>query len=883
MSRLTLAQVKSNLQIFAEQSVSDFEILRALLLSVGRSCSSVTQLIGGTLDQDVTNPTTRLQKALIYFQITPHATAETLQKLHANLLIQTYHPRFIFLTDNHVFMAQDTFHPETIVADSLQNLAQYANFFYPLSGHELPTLAAADDFNNYHAAERVKFLYDALRRENLALFQNSKIDFRHDLNVFFVRLIFCFFAEDTGLFPQNLFTATLQKYIPHNLNTFFTELFCALDTPHKIPKSPFYNFPYIDGTLFKSQNSIQLPEFSERTANLILRAAELDWSKINPDIFGTIFQSIVDQDERSQTGMEYTDLSVIEKVLRPLLLDQLESDFQRAQGNYDALQKLWQRLAEIKIFDPACGSGNFLIVAYKSLRLIEIKILQELIKLDSRTKITSKIKLDHFFGIELEDLPREITVLSLYVAAHQMNLEFTKHFAVQLSLIPIIEIPTIVRGNAVRLDWQKVCPNSGTDEIYVLGNPPYKGAKRQTPSMKFDFQFYFAGQTYAKNLDYISLWFLKGADYIANTRAQLAFVATSSICQGEHAGLLFEQVFARDVEIHFAYTPFKWSGGVDSSSVVTVVIIGLSAQTVKTKLLYVNSQKQIVPALNPYLAASPNCQTVTKSLHPLAPDLPKMQLGSQLIDGGNLIFPLQEYQTLIQQYPQAQKFFRPLIGGSDFLQNRVRYCLYVDEPNYRAACKIPELEQRFMQTVTFREASSFQKFARFPYRFVKDRTVDAPKLIIPRVSSELREYYPVGLVDANTIIPDSAMFVAHPDLWLLALLSSRLHFLWIRTVCGQLETRLRYSATVGYNTFPVSKLSSQQKQLLENSAAQILAARRQHDNKTLTELYRPNLMPQDLRSVHQANDKLVESLYHVNFTNDAERLAELFRRYTNLL
>lgn len=650
--------------------------------------------------------------------------------------------------------------------------------------------------------------------------------------------------------------------------------------------------------------------------------ANSNWGEINPDIFGTIFQGVVDASTRDERGMDYTSVPNIMKVIKPLFLDELNQKYEEIiesdilpKTKIARLYDLWNRISKIKIFDPACGSGNFLIITYKKLRELENNIIHSINEYSISgigVKLNSQIKLENFYGIEIDDFAHELAVLSLYIAAHQMNVEFEKEFGKKLSIIPLKDNPKIVCANAARIDWQEVCPNSPRkqqsnsqqfnmfgfeekkeepndtewDEIYLIGNPPYKGSKKQSKDQKTDFENYFKDEKYSKNLDYIAIWFIKGARYISDSNAKLAFVSTNSVAQGEHVSAMFPKIFEEDVEIGFAYTSFKWKNNAKDNAGVTVVIIGLQNKDKKSKKIFVEGIIDTeAENINGYLSESKSNAVVKKESNSIC-NLPKCVFGSQPIDGGYLITSEEEAIKMISKYPNVEKIIRKYSGGDEYINGKIRYCLWIEDANLNFSVKIPEISERIKNVENFRLSSgtkSTQKLAKTPHKFASKKHIDTISLIVPATSSENRDYIPMGFLDKNTIISNAAFAIYDAPLWLFALLESKMHMAWVRTVCGKLKTDYRYSSTLGYNTFPVPPLSPEVKKALEKSAEEILFARENHTEKTLAQMYDPSKMPSDLRTAHQENDMLVDKIYSKNgFENDEQRLTKLFELYEQM-
>ncbi|MGB4957117.1 MAG: DNA methyltransferase [Candidatus Saccharimonas sp.] len=920
MVKITLQQVQQNIGDIANRHEYSADVIYELLAAYGRSKSAITQLREGHLNKAEDDGAV-LQKDVVYFKT--FAVGASLEhevsELYEDPLTQRYNPRYLIATDLTNIAAKDNLKGTTLTI-KLADIDDHLDFFYGWTGDEVvdtKTEAVADR----RAADKMNELYVEIEKQNRAEFASNP-NFRHELNVFFTRLLFCFFAEDTGIYTDKQFTDAIKTYTQtdgSDLAWFFGELFTSLDTEDKSAlKTPFKEFPYVNGSIFNtSKHAIAIPKFSAQARHLILECGRQNWGEINPDIFGTIFQGVVDPEHRDENGMDYTSVPNIMKVIKPLFLDGLHEEFDKA---YDSEKKLWAllgRVQKIKIFDPACGSGNFLIIAYKELRQLQHAIIgriDELMPTGIGVKIPDNqlININNFYGIEIDDFAHELAVLSLFLAKHQMNQEFTEQFGKALSIIPLIDIPTIVRGNAARLDWQEVCPNVGQtvtkaeqealfdfgepeqaeleidqkvyDEIYLICNPPYKGARKQTTDQKADIKAYFADEEYSKNLDYIAIWFIKGARYIAGTNAQLAFVTTNSVSQGEHVGIMFPKIFAEKVEIGFAYTSFKWQNSARDNAGVTVAIISLRNYQNTNKYLFTNSIKNKASNISPYLADSSNI-VVYKTNHSLG-GLPHMSFGNMPLDGGGLIFSDEEYRQVISSHHDAERLFRIIAGADEYINSRIRYCIWIDsDEKLMEAIAIPDIKARIDSVREFRESSSdagTRKKASTPYK-LREMNISASTILVPSVSSERREYIPMGFVGLETVVSNAANAIYDAEPWLFALLESKIHMAWIRTVCGQLETRIRYSSTLGYNTFPIHTLLETEKDALNKSARRILLARAAHPEKTLADMYDPDKMPAGLREAHEENDHLVDNLYKKGgFTNDEDRLAALFDLYEQM-
>ena len=920
--KLTYSEIQKNIAEIANKASYSSDLIFELLAAYGRSASTITQLRQGTLNKS-DDENVVLQKEVVYFKVYPLGTVlqEKIEEIEEDPLTQRYRPRYLIATDLNHLVAKDTRKNITPLSIDIKDIDNEIAFFYGWTGNEIDNSGAKGESDaDRRAADKMKQLYAEIEKENLVSFAKEGSTFRHDLNVFFSRLLFCLFAEDTGLFKLKEFSNAIKNYTlvdGSDLDNFFVYLFKSLDSKEKAGLStPFSNFPYVNGTIFDtSRHGIVVPKFNAEARHLIIEISKSNWSDINPDIFGTIFQGIVDPDRRDESGMDYTSVPNILKVIEPLFMDELHDQFDKYYDNEKKLFELWNRISKIKIFDPACGSGNFLIIAYKKLRQLENAIIARINELKPGgigVKINSSIKLSNFYGIELDDFAHELAILSLYIAAHQMNIEFEKQFGKKLSIIPLIDIPTIQKGNAARIDWQDVCPNKPHkiekveqgflidfcepeqtelpvdeliyDEIYLIGNPPYKGADKQSLSQKNDFSKYFIDEDYSGNLDYISLWFIIGSRYISGTKAQLAFVSTNSVCQGEHVGIMFPKILAEGVEIGFGYTSFKWKNNARDNAGVTVIILNLRNKSKEQKYIYSNGIRSTVDHINSYIAPSLT-DIVYKTSKPIS-KIPEMVFGSMPRDDGNLVLNSEEVSSLIAKYPESKRYVKKYLGAAEYIQGKDRYCLWITDEDANGVTAMTEINNRINNVAEFRaksKAGSTNAYAKYPHRFVQISYKPTESIIVPSVSSERREYIPMGFLDKDTVVSNAANAIYSVELWLFALLESKMHMAWIRTVCGQLETRIRYSSTLGYNTFPVPILSEDQKDKLTKSAKNILMIRENHSEKTLANMYDPDKMPDDLREAHNENDILVDRLYkNTGFRNDEERLAALFDLYEQM-
>lgn len=915
--KITLQQVQTNIADIANRHEYTKDVIYELLAAYGRSKSAITQLREGHLNK-AEGAHTVLQKDVVYFKIFEAGTPleHEVIELYEDPLTQRYNPRYLIATDLTNIAAKDMIKGNTI-SIKLADIDNELEFFYGWTGDEI-TKTGEDTPANRQAAEKMNELYVEIEKQNHSEFATNP-NFRHELNTFFTRLLFCFFAEDTGIYNKNQFTGALKTYTQtdgSDLSWFLGELFRALDTKpednHTL-KSPFKEFPYVNGSIFNtSKHAIAIPKFSPQARHLILECGRQNWGKIDPDIFGTIFQGVVDPEHRDENGMDYTSVPNIMKVIKPLFLDNLREEFDKC---YDSEKKLWAllgRVQKIKIFDPACGSGNFLIIAYKELRQLQHAVIGRVAELrptglpEKSLPDNQLININNFYGIEIDDFAHELAVLSLFLAKHQMNQEFTEQFGKALSIIPLIDIPTIVHGNAARLDWQEVCANvphqlnpteqlqmgleiDGLapaeqqqllteyiyDEIYLIGNPPYKGSRGQSNLQKDDMKTVFDGiYDKYKLLDYIFIWLYKGYRYIEGTKAELAFLSTNSVSQGEQVSIAWPDILSYS-EIGFAYPSFLWRNSArDQAGVFCVIICLRNMNSKKPKYIFSEDIRNAANRINAYLVNGEDAYVYERS-YPLSFDL-IMQRGSELGDNkGNLSVSLQERDDIINRSPETRNYFREIINADSVINNRQkRYGIWLEgiDPETISDDAIRERIRRVAE-----------KRPDKPWLFSRISVPNKRYLFIPQLSSERREYIPTSFFD-ETIIPlGPHFFIDGANLLEFSVISSRMHMAWMRAVSGKFKKDYRYASGLVYNTFPLHPLTEAEKGALSEAARSILLARATHPEKTLADMYDPDKMPADLREAHDENDHLVDNLYKKGgFTNDEDRLAALFGLYEQM-
>ncbi|MEJ7643900.1 MAG: DNA methyltransferase [Chryseolinea sp.] len=874
---MNIAQIEANVQKILK-SFDPGSFIYDLLLAYGQPKASIKRLQHGGLNLSTGKGEILWKKKLFFKSVNKQDLHEVIDTIRSDHKMLRHDPRFIVVTDFTAILAIDRKTLGTLDVN-LNDLPKHFDFFLPWAGMEKAQLQNENPAD-VKAAERMAKLYDEIKKDNPA----KTLEEVHNLNVFLSRLLFCFFAEDTGIFEPVQFTNAISGHSQSDgsdLHGYVDKLFDVLNTEQSKRKSlPAYldAFPYVNGGLFKNKH--YSPAFTRRSRQALIDGGQLEWKDINPDIFGSMIQAVVTPEHRGGLGMHYTSVPNIMKVIEPLFLNELYEQLEFGKGNKKALAQLLTRIWHIKIFDPACGSGNFLIIAYKELRRLEMKIFRTL-----NTLAFSNISLGNFYGIEIDDFAHEVATLSLWLAEHQMNQEFFKEFGRTKPALPLKDTGNIIQGNATRVNWEEVCPKNEGDETFILGNPPYLGARVQNKTQKTDLDYAFKNSSKYKDLDYIACWFYLGSKYIKASNSRLAFVSTNSICQGEQVSILWPMLFSNDIKISFAHTSFKWSNNAKSNAGVIVVIVGLENSSRKSiKRLYAEKLNRVVENINPYLAAGRNIYVERRNV-PLS-DFPKMSFGNMANDGGGLILETIEKEKIVREFPRSSRYFKKLLGSLEFIRGEERWCLWIDDKDLKDVLSIPPLRERIKITKNHRLSSKDKgtiKLAMRPHQFRDLNRAKSTALIIPRVSSERRDYIPIGFLDSDTIISDSAQAIYDPEPYVFAILNSRLHMTWVRAVAGRLKSDYRYSNSICYNAFPFPPINSGQKQELQKYAYQILERREDHSEKTLAQLYDPGKMPPDLKEVHHQLNQAVERCYRSKpFETDEERLEYLFKLYEQM-
>jgi hypothetical protein len=844
----------------------------------------------------------------------PGEVAATLGSLRESPKSAQAKAKFILATDGEMLEAEDLGSGESIACD-YPEFADHFGFFLPLAG--ISTIREIKDNPiDVRATGRLNKLYVELLRENPDW---AKEDRRPDMNHFMARLVFCFFAEDTDIFTgTGLFTNSVEKMSERdgsNTHEVLEAIFRAMNIKHedrvaaKLPRWAA-EFPYVNGGLFGGESEV--PRFTRTARAYLYQAGQLNWKEINPDIFGSMIQAVADDEERGALGMHYTSVPNILKVLNPLFLNELRAQLDAAGDNKIKLLNLRKRMSRIRVFDPACGSGNFLVIAYKHMRGIEAEINSRRGETEQRTEIP----LTNFRGIELRDFPAEIARLALIIAEFQCDVLYRGQKEALAEFLPLDAQNWIVCGNALQLDWLSICPPNGSGvkfmaddlfhtplnqaqidfeneggETYICGNPPYLGSTWQSEFQKSDLKAIFANRTNTwKSLDYVAGWFMKAADYGTQTNAVTALVSTNSICQGQQVPFLWPLIFRTGHNIAFAHTSFKWANLASHNAGVTVVIVGISNHVGRGRQLFAVSDDgsavvKDVENINAYLVNGPDLFVAPSDI--VLGAMNKMDNGNKAVDGGHLLLEPSEVLGLCLNEEQRGRFIKRFAGSLEAINGKVRYCIWIPDDTYDFAYSIPTIRSR-IELVREERLASSKKMTRDtaarPHAFQQVRQKGNEKsIVIPRVSSENRDFLPVLLMEPGTIISDKCFALYDAPLWNMALIASRLHWVWIGTVCVRLRTDFSYSNTLGWNTFPVPTLTEQNRADLTHRAEDILLAREAHFPATIADLYDPESMPDDLRYAHQRNDEVLERIYiGRRFRNDTERLEKLFELYTKM-
>ena len=832
---------------------------------------------------------------------------ETLAALKASPATARAKAKYVLATDGETLEAEELDSGET-VACAYPEFPDHFGFFLPLAGISTVKQIRENSFD-IRATSRLNRLYVELLKDNP---QWGTAERRHEMNHFMSRLIFCFFAEDTDIFSgTGRFTDTLAQMSDRdasNLHEVMSEIFRAMNT--SIAQRASANlprwadiFPYVNGGLFSGDPDV--PRFSRIARSYLLHIGALDWKQINPDIFGSMIQAVADDDERGALGMHYTSVPNILKVLNPLFLDDLRTKLEEAGDNARTLLNLRKRLARIRVFDPACGSGNFLVIAYKQLREIENSINEH----RGEPGRKSDIPLTNFRGIELRDFSAEIARLALIIAEYQCDVLYRGQKEALLEFLPLSSQNWITCGNALQLDWLSICPATGVSvklysedlfespldqaeidfeneggETYICGNPPYIGRRNQTKEQKEEIKNVLGKKIKSSaSLDYVFCWIEKASEYVLETRSEFAFVTTNSVSQGTQIPIYWPHLFSKGLEINFAHRSFPWSNNASNNAGVTCVILGVGRPRAP-KFIFDGTQRQEVSIINAYLLGS-TVQVVEPSSVSIS-SLGKMRYGNLPGDGNYLTLKMFDRDMLLRENSAFNRVIVPLYGAQEFIRGLQRYCLWIDDEDLDFAMENEFIRQRIdgvRQTRVNSPDPSYNALVDRPHQFRDRNIAESMTILAPTISSESREYLPSVVLPGRIGTTNQAYAIYDAPLWNMALIVSRLHLIWIATVCGKLKTDLRYSNTLGWNTFPVPTLTEKNKADLTRCAEDILLAREAHFPATIAELYDPERMPDNLRAAHERNDEVLERIYIGRcFKNDTERLVKLFELYTEM-
>ena len=879
---LTPGEIYSNLDDLAANPPAGGEFGLALMEAVGAPRSTITKL------RDTAKGGEFIWARMLRFQATDPGEADAAldrMRAEAEASPKGRRPRVLLAYDGERIAAFDTsprFDEEPLRV-GLDMLSLEGDIFFPLGGHER-YVPKKERMADVRATRFISRFHDAVRDANTDW--TTEAD-RHALNIFMARVLFCLFSDDVGIFEKDAFEIAVR----HSTTVDGTDLAAFLDgafrhmdvEPHKrlSETKGWSKLPYVNGSLF--EEDVPMPALDGRCRKLLLDCAGLNWRLINPDIFGSMLQAVVDVDKRGELGMHYTSPANIMKVLEPALLDPLQAELERAGANKVRLRDFLERLGRIRVFDPACGSGNFLILAYKELRALETEALRRL-----ATPRLSGIALEQFFGGEIDDFACQAARLGLWIAKYQCDLQLELDLGQRTDFLPLQKAGVIMKGNAAEIDWLEACPPNTGVETIVVGNPQFRGSSYWSPQQKADMARVFKGRVKNwGNLDYVSLWFAKARDYALATGAPFAFVATNSIVQGVQVPELWPHLL-EGLEIRFAHRSFKWSNLAAHNAGVTCVVIGMGPPSASPKRLFDGDTVRDVEVIGPYLAPGTTA-IVAKASKPLAPDLEPMVFGNKPTDGGNLILDRSERDALLEAHPEAAHFVRRLYGSQELMKGIERYCLWVGDDEVEVASAIPELARRFDAVARDRakeEASDISKaFAGQPHRFLqRPGAATSHTIMVPGAASEDRYWLPVEVKDETNIVSNLAFGIFDGAIWQAAVLSSRLHRLWLETVAGRLKEDPRYSNTLVWNTFPLPMLSERRKTELEEHWWAIDEARKEAGfGRSLGELYAPASMPHALRRAHEELDETMETIFGSRrYRSDADRIEHMLQLYARM-
>ncbi len=798
-------------------------------------------------------------------------------------------PRFVIVSDFEKIRITDL-DTSKEAEFSLKDLSQNINLFDFISGHKSEVDYGQEEEVSIKGAKLMADFHNEIAKTGYV---------GHELEVFLIRVLFCLFADDTGIFEKGLFRNYIENRINKDgsdLGIHLGQIFYTLATPQEKRQTntdeQLMKFPYINGGIFAETLS---PVSLDATAYLkLLKCCEFDWSGISASIFGSLFQGVMNEKQRRELGAHYTSELNIMKVIQPLFLDELYIEFDSSKYDKKKLEVFHEKLATLTFLDPACGCGNFLVTSYRELRRLELEVLTLKKKNNQMTLLgteeLSKINVNQFYGIEIEEFPSLVARTAMYLVDHQMNMELTKAFGLYQPRIPLREPATIVNADALTTDWESVVPKEKLS--YILGNPPFVGARIMSKDQKENFLKLFDGAKGAGNLDFVTAWYEKASSYTFGTKIKTAFVSTNSICQGEQVGILWKRLKEKyGVVIHFAHQTFKWNNDAPGVAAVYCVIVGFATFDTPKKYLFeyetIKSEpkEKEVSHINFYLAEGEDVFLENRR-KPIC-SVPEMIFGSMPNDGGNLIVEENDLKEFLGKEPAAEKYIRSLIGAEEFINNSKRYCLWLDGADPSEIKSMPNVLERIENVRKIRLESkrgATNKLAKTPSLFGEIRQPKNNYLLVPFVSSENREIIPMGYFSSNFIATNRVAIIPEATLYTFGVLTSAMHMTWINRVCGRLESRYNYSIGIVYNNFPwPENITDEQKKKVEDCAQKVLDVRLQFPTSSLADLYDPNTMPPELVKAHEELDRVVDACYGRRFTNKEERiefLFDLYKKYT---
>jgi len=799
-------------------------------------------------------------------------------------------PKYVIVSDFARFRIYDLDNDGAITEFTLEDLAQHIHLFDFISGYTRRTYRDEDPVN-IEAARLMGKLHDILKDSGYI---------GHPLELFLVRLMFCFFADDTGIFERGHFTWYVENKTNidgSDLGNHITSIFQILDTPEENRQTnldeDLASFSYVNGSLFEER--LDIPYFNSVMRKLLLECCYFDWSKVSPAIFGSLFQSVMEDRDRRDLGAHYTSEKNISKTINCLFLDDLRAEYNSHINNKRYLGELLRKIGRIKIFDPACGCGTFLIISYRELRRLEVEIHRQIRKLEGASEqqvldieiFNRDINVDSMYGIELLEFPVRIAHVALWLVDHQINMEITNEFGIYYTRLPLTKTPNIIQGNALRLNWEEFVPKS--DDVYIIGNPPYVGKKKRSDEQNEDMKLICSNIRNYGVLDYVACWYVKSADYITNTKIKVGFVSTNSITQGEQVGILGNYLLnENDITIHFAHRTFKWLNEARGNAQVYVVIIGFGAFDINHKRLfdYLTPQsdpmEKRVKNINAYLVNQDNI-VISNRNEPIC-EVPRISFGSMPNDNGNLLFTDEDRDQFLSIEPDAAKYILPLISAREFIRGENRWCLWLKEADPAEIRGLREVQRRVNSVREYRLRSNraaTRRLAETPSLFGEIRQPSNEYILIPLHSSENRKYIPMAFLSPNCIANNSCSVIENATLYHFGVLTSSMHMAWVRQVCGRIKSDFRYSNKLVYNNFPWSKnISSKQRRSVTDRARIVLTVRDEYVGNSLADLYDPNVMPERLLRAHRELDRVVDRCYRRNpFNSDLERLNFLFSLY----